>query len=69
MHEDLGIGNYGIRGLLAWDPKPSSHREPSLTLSQTMGVSASGCMEALLGRVTMAVIYSNDDEQEDDRQG
>ena len=69
MHEELGIGNYGIRGSLAWDPRPSSHRGPSLTLSQTMGVSASGGMEALLGRATMADLYSNDDEQEDDRQG
>ncbi len=40
-HEDGGFRERGLSGSLVWDPAPDSDRGPSLTLSQTLGVSAS----------------------------
>ena len=42
------------RVVRAGDPTPGSDRGPSLTLSQTMGLSAQGGADALLGRTTLA---------------
>ena len=50
----------GVAGALAWDPRPGSERGFSLTLSQTMGASASGGMNALLGRGTLEGLAAND---------
>ena len=49
-HESAGFRERGIAGSFGWDPTPGSDRGPSLTLSQTMGVSARGGADALLGR-------------------
>ena len=53
-HESAGFRERGIAGSFGWDPTPGSDRGPSLTLSQTMGVSARGGADALLGRTTLA---------------
>ena len=53
-HEASGFREVGLSGSLAFDPSPSSDRGPSLSLSQTVGASATGDVEALYGRDTMA---------------
>ena len=59
-HESRGFSNLGFSGSFAWDPDPASNRGPSLTLSQTMGDSAAGGMDALFGRPTLAGLAAND---------
>ena len=63
-HESAGFRDLGFSGALAWDPTPGSDRGPSLTLSQTMGVSAQGGADALLGRTTLAGLAANDNGDE-----
>ena len=46
-HEEEGFRERGLAGTLAWDPDPESARGPALSLSQTVGTSASGGLEAL----------------------
>ena len=60
-HEASGFSDRGISGSFAWDPDPSSERGPSLTVTQTMGASAAGGKDALLGRETLAGLAANDD--------
>ena len=60
-HEDGGFREHGFAGSLAWDPRPDTALGPSLTLSQTVGASASGGMQALLGRESMAGFEVADD--------
>ena len=50
----------GLSGSLAWDPDPSSDRGPSMTVTQTLGSSASGGMHALLGRPTLKGLAPDD---------
>ena len=38
-HESAGLRERGIAGSFGWDPTPGSDRGPSLTLSQTLGLS------------------------------
>ena len=59
-HELRGFRESGLSGSLAWDPRPDSERGMSLTLTQTMGASASGGVDALLGRGTLAGLAAND---------
>jgi len=59
-----GFGDVGLSGSLAWDPDPSSDRGPSLTVTQTLGGSASGGMHALLARPTLAVLAVPEDALE-----
>ena len=66
-HESAGFHERGIAGSFGWDPAPGSERGPSLTLRQTLGVSASGGADALLGRTTLAGLAANDDGDELDR--
>ena len=66
-HESAGFRRRGFAGSLGWDPAPASARGPSLTLSQTVGVSASGGADALLGRTTLEGLAANDDGNELDR--
>ena len=66
-HESAGFRERGIAGRLGWDPTPGSDRGPSLTLSQTMGVSAQGGADALLGRTTLAGLAANDNGDELER--
>ena len=48
-HESQGFRDRGLSASLGWDPG----RGPKLTLAQTVGASASGGMDALLGRGTL----------------
>ena len=63
-HESAGFRERGIAGSFGWDPTPGSDRGPSLTLSQTMGLSAQGGADALLGRTTLAGLAANDNGDE-----
>ena len=65
-HEDSGFKERGLSGSFAWDPEPASDLGPSLTLSQTVGSSASGGMEALL-RPDAARLFdaANDDGKDE----
>ena len=60
-HEASGFREFGLSGSLAFDPSPSSDRGLSLSLSQTVGASATGGVEALYGRDTMAGLGGADD--------
>ena len=60
-HADGDFRESGFAGSLSWDPTPSSARGPTLTLSQTVGAQASGGMDSLLSRPTMAGLAANDD--------
>ena len=62
-----GFRDRGIAGSFGWDPTPDSDRGPSLTLSQTLGLSARGGADALLGRTTLAGLAANDPGNELDR--
>ena len=53
-HEASGFREAGFSGALAFDPAPSSDRGLNLSLSQTLGASATGGVDALYGRDTMA---------------
>ena len=66
-HESAGFRQRGIAGSFGWDPMPGSDRGPSLTLSQTMGLSAQGGADALLGRTTLAGLAENDNGDELER--
>ena len=48
-HEESGFGERALAGRIAWDPRPDSPLGLMLSLSQTLGASASGGMEALIG--------------------
>ena len=63
-HEAGGFRDRGISGSLAWDPGQGSGRGPKLTLRQTVGASATGGMDALLGRDTLAGLAANDNGDE-----
>ena len=60
-HEASGFREVGFSGSLAFDPSPSSGRGLSLSLSQTLGAPASGGVDALYGRDTMAGLGGADD--------
>ena len=60
-HESAGFRQRGFSGSLAWDPRPDSGRGPRLTVSQTLGLAASGGVEALLNRRTLAGLAAGGD--------
>ena len=60
-HESAGFGQRGFAARVGWDPRPGSDRGPSLTLTQTVGHSANGGADALLGRRTLKGLNANDD--------
>ena len=64
-HEAGGFRDRGISGSLGWDPRPETGRGVSLTLTQTLGASASGGMDALLSRGTLADLAANDDGEDE----
>ena len=66
-HESAGFSQRGFAGRVGWDPTPGTDRGPSLTLTQTVGLSAQGGVDALLGRRTLAGLAANDDGDELDR--
>ena len=51
-HDASGFREAGFSGALAFDPAPSSDRGLNLSLSQTLGASATGGVDALYGRDT-----------------
>ena len=59
-HESRGFRDRGLSGSFAWDPGRGTGRGPKLTLTQTVGASASGGAEALLGRGTLEGLAAND---------
>ena len=63
-HEAGGFGDRGFAGSLSWDPRPDTERGFSLSLRQTVGTSATGGMDALLARDTLAGLAANDDGDE-----
>ena len=63
-HAADGFRQRGIAGRLGWDPTPASERGPSLTLSQSLGHSAQGGSQALLGRATLANLAPGVDDDE-----
>ena len=64
-HEAGGFRERGLSGSFAWDPGQGSGRGPKLTLTQTLGASASGGMDALLGRETPAGLAANDNGEDE----
>ena len=65
-HESRGFRERGLSGALAWDPGGGAGRGPKVTLTQSVGGSASGGMDALLGRDTLAGLAANDPASGDD---
>ena len=63
-HGAQGFRDRGISGSFAWEPEGGTGRGPAATLSQTVGSSATGGMDALLGRQTLAGLAANDDGDE-----
>ena len=64
-HESRGFRDRGLSASFGWDPGRGSGRGPKLTLSQTVGARASGGMDALLGRETLAGLQANDNGGDD----
>ena len=64
-HEADGFREWGANIGFGLDPRPSSDRGLSLTLTQAWGATPTGGMDALLGRVTLADLAANDDEDSD----
>ena len=62
-HEEEGFRERGLAGTLAWDPDPASARGPALSLSQTVGTSASGGMEALFRPGRAGALGAADDDR------
>ena len=58
-HEAGGFRDRSLSGSRAWDPGQGSGRGPMLTLRQTMGASATGGIDALLNRGTLAGLAAN----------
>ena len=58
-HESKGFRDRGVSGSFAWNPG-SSGRGPSLTLTQTVGASAAGGMDALLRQRHLGGLAAND---------
>ena len=64
-HEDGGFRERGFSGSLAWDPDPDSERGPKLTLTQTVGASATSGMDALLRPETVVALGAGNDDGDD----
>ncbi len=59
-HESEGFRDRGISGSFAWDPGQGSGRGPKVTLTRTMGASATGGVDALLGHRHLGGLAAND---------
>ena len=66
-HESRGFRDRSLCRSFAWEPGEGSGRGPKLTLTQTMGASARGGMDALLGRESLAGLAANNNELENRR--
>ena len=61
-HEADGFREWGASLAASWDPRPSTDRGLSVSLTQSWGASPSGGMDALLGRETLADLAANDED-------
>ena len=61
VHESPGFREWGASLQASWDPRPSTDRGLSLSLSQSWGASPAGGIDALLGRETLAGLAADDD--------
>ena len=52
-HETAGFGDWGVSGSLRFDPKPSSDRGPSVSLTPSWGAPSSGGVEGLFRQETL----------------
>ena len=59
-HEADGFRERALSGSLSWDPQPASDRGPRASLTQRLGGSASGGMDALLSHDTLTGLAAND---------
>ena len=60
-HESRGFRDRGVSGAFSWEPaRGTPGRGPKLTLTQTLGASAGGGADALLGRGTLEGLGAND---------
>ena len=59
-HESPGFREWGASISASWDPRPSTDRGLSLSLTQSWGASPAGGMDALLSRETLAGLAAND---------
>ena len=59
-HEAKGLRERGITAALSFDPTPGSDRGLKLTMGQTVSAQATGGMDALFGRRTLAGLAAND---------
>ena len=59
-HESDGFRDQGLSASLGWDPRPTSDRGLSLRLTQTAGAPATGGMDSLLSRTTLAGLALED---------
>ena len=64
-HDDGGFRERGFAGSLTFDPRPDTERGLKVTLQQTVGASATGGMDALLGRETLSGLAANDNGDDD----
>ena len=65
-HEADGFRERGVSGSLAWDPAPASARGPAVTLTQTIGGSASGSADALLAQGALTGLAAQPGSESDD---
>ena len=65
-HAADGFRDQGFSGSLSWQQRPDSDLGAMLSLTQTMGGSSSGGADALLSRVTLEGLATNDDGGKDD---
>ena len=59
-HQSPGFREWGASVSASWDPRPSTDRGLSLSLTQSWGASPAGGMDALLSRETLAGLAAND---------
>ena len=60
-HEADGFREWGASPAASWDPRPSTDRGLTMSLTQSWGAAPAGGMDALLGRETLAGLAANDD--------
>ena len=66
-HEAEGFRDRSVSGSLEWDPDPSSKRGPSLTMTQTLGSSTAGGLDALVVQDSKTTLGASDDDLENRR--
>ena len=68
-HDSKGFREAGLSGSFSWNLRGDKGRGPSLTLSQIVGSQATGGMDELLGRETLAGLAANDNAVESGAKG